>query len=59
MSSVYSIEQVRDIVENEGLGYAVQCYCGADKMPTQELVEHWQKAAEHLDAIDKILKEAE
>jgi hypothetical protein len=52
----YSKEEVRDIVENEGLGYAIQWYMSAAYVEDEDVAFHWAEAKKHLDAIDKLLK---
>jgi hypothetical protein len=47
----YSIEQVADIVESEGLGYAIQHYMSADSIEDEDLARLWRIAKEALDQI--------
>lgn len=51
-----SNKQVGEVVNSEGLGYAVQFYMGADKIKDPVLAEKWKAAAEALRAIDAILE---
>lgn len=48
-------QDVADIVNNEGLGYAVQHYMGHENIKNPELASWWQKAKTSLDAIEEIL----
>jgi hypothetical protein len=49
-----SIEELRDIVESEDLGYAIEYYIEADKVPI-ELEESWKKAGEIMAHIRSVL----
>jgi hypothetical protein len=53
----YSIEQIRDIIENEGIGYAVQYYLGADKIEDGQLSKYWADAKAILDKIETYTEE--
>jgi hypothetical protein len=50
-----SNRQVADIVEMEGLGYAVQNYMSADQIKDQKLAALWKTAKDALDAIEAML----
>jgi hypothetical protein len=50
-----SNKQVADIVEMEGLGYAVQHYLSAEQIKDQKLAAHWRTAKDALDAIEALL----
>lgn len=50
-----TMEQIRDIVESEGLGYAVQSYIGHESVPL-ELADAWKRASDALDEIEKALE---
>lgn len=51
-----SDDDVAAVVEAEGLGYAVQHYMSADRIANPKLRGLWKRAADALDAIDKILE---
>ena len=51
-----SLQDVADIVDNEGLGYAVQDYMSADSIEDEELAKLWDEAGIILNKIDKILE---
>lgn len=53
----YSIEQVADIVNSEGLGYAVQHYMSADQIADPELKKQWGNAKVALSIIEMILQD--
>lgn len=53
--SKYTIADVADIVESEGLGYAVMDYMSAEKIEDEDLARLWRIAKEALDGIDAIL----
>lgn len=53
----YSIEQVADIVNSEGLGYAIQHYMSGDNIEDPELAKQWEKAKATLNIIEMILKD--
>ena len=46
-----SNQEVADIVEMEGLGYAVQHYLGAESIKDEKLAALWASAKEALNAI--------
>ena len=50
-----TIEEIGHVVENEGLGYAIQSYLSADDIQDTRLAELWQQAKDILDEIDEIL----
>lgn len=47
---------VATVVEDEGLGYAIQHYMNGDSFEDRELAEMWDKCQELLEAIDKKLE---
>lgn len=51
----YTLEEVRDIINSEGLGYAIQSFTTGDKMPTQKLKYLWNTAAKCMNEIEKIV----
>lgn len=52
-----SNKKIKEFVENEGLGYAIQSYLDADQIADPILAVRWQIAKDTLDAIDAILGE--
>jgi len=52
-------EEVADVVENEGIGYAIQDYMDHKRIADKKLAKLWKEAGEKLDAITDILDEAE
>lgn len=53
-----SNSQVFDIVESEGLGYAIQFYMNEEKIADKELAKYWKQAKDAIDNIQSILDEA-
>lgn len=53
----YTNLQVYDIVESEGLGYAVQFYMDDKSIADKELAGYWKQAKEAMDNIQSILDE--
>jgi hypothetical protein len=51
-----SNKQIKDIVEYEGLGYAIQHYLGSEMINNKKLSKLWGQTKKSLDAIAKILK---
>jgi hypothetical protein len=49
-------DQVRDIIEHEGLGYAIADYLPASRIKSKRLAEMWQVAADVMNEIRKELK---
>ncbi len=47
-----STAKVIEIVEAEGLGYAVMDYMGSHRIADEQLAELWARAAMALDALD-------
>ncbi len=52
-----TISAINDIVESEGLGYAIQDYLNADRIADPDLSEMWAKAAEQLNEITAYLED--
>jgi len=48
-------EEVKDIIDNEGLGYAIQDYMSSDDFEDAQLAKLWDKASEALNAVTKYL----
>lgn len=46
-----SVEEVRYLIEEEGLGYAIESHTGAESIENPTLAEMWRKANEMLRAI--------
>lgn len=53
----YTIEEIKDIVESEGLGYAIMEYVEAKKIEDPNLAELWRDAYDSLKGIEAILEE--
>ena len=53
----HTIEEVRDIIETEGLGYAVQDYMSAESIADETLAHYWKKASEYLNKITDYVEE--
>lgn len=51
----YTIKQVAQIVESEGLDYAIQHYMGSDRIADADLAAAWDHASEALAAVEEIL----
>jgi hypothetical protein len=51
-----TIQDVVDIINTEGLGYAVQDYLNFDNIEDKELLKLWMVAQETLDAIEKYIE---
>lgn len=59
MENKYSIQDVIDCVDSEGLDYAVQHYLSYEIIEDPSLAALWKKAQESLDELnDFLLKEA-
>lgn len=54
--SKYSRQEVADIVENEGLGYAIMDFMGGEHIADPELAALWDQASEILTQIRDILE---
>lgn len=52
----YTLQEVADIVDTEGLGYAITDYTGSDSIEDEELSKLWKEAEEVLGKINKILE---
>lgn len=52
-------EEVKAIIEDEGLGYAVQSYMDEDSIEDPELAKAWKEARAALDKIEELLKDVE
>ena len=51
----YTIEQVRDIVESEGLGYAVEDYLDSRNIADPKLRDAWNRAETALRQIREMI----
>lgn len=45
-----------DIIENEGMGYAVQHYCDGDYFKDPETARLWAEAADALNALQQYVE---
>ena len=52
----YSIKEVAEIVENEGLGYAITSYLSHEAIEDDKLAGLWKQAGDVLTQIDKLLE---
>lgn len=50
-------ERVQTIINNEGIGYAVQHYCGHKDIADPEISKAWKKAAKALNHLEDLVKE--
>lgn len=57
MDELYSNEEVFALIENEGIGYAIQDYLSADKIADEELAQMWSEAKQLLSAIEDYLND--
>ena len=55
MSEKMSIREVADLVENEGIGYAIECYLGADEIEDENLRDKWRRVGVLIGEIREIL----
>jgi len=55
-SKKMGLEQVAGVVENEGLGYAVQHYMSGKDIEDIHLAQLWDQAGDLLNEIDEILE---
>ena len=51
----HTIEEIRDIVDSEGLGYAVTSYMASTEIKDEELASLWRTASDALEKIERIL----
>ena len=52
----WSVTQARDIINNEGIGYAVQSYCSGSDFEDKKLVKLWNTAKKALDALEEYVE---
>jgi len=52
----YSNKRARQIINQEGIGYAVQSYCSAEDFKDPQTVLLWQKAHDALNSLEFYLK---
>lgn len=55
MDELYSNAEVHALIENEGIGYAVQDYLRADRIQDEDLAQMWADARELLNCIEAYL----
>jgi hypothetical protein len=58
MKPKFTNSEVANIVDREGLDYAITCYMGADRIMDPKLAKLWQKANDILNEIEEILEES-
>lgn len=51
-------KQIAQIVDNEGLDYAITAYMGSEDFKDRHLAKLWDQAKEILDEITEILEKA-
>lgn len=52
-NDLYTNEDLAAVVDNEGLGYAVQHYLAAERIADPEVRKLWQEAADALDRLSE------
>jgi hypothetical protein len=53
----HSISEIAGIIENEGLGYAIQSYIKASSIKDEDLADMWERAKELLDEIEEYVED--
>lgn len=51
----YSINEVAAIIENEGLGYAIESYCSPSSIRDEDLSNMWEEARDLLIRIQEYI----
>ena len=51
MIDTYDDEELKDIIDNEGFGYAVQYYLNPEKIECEDTKRLWIEAAKAMDAL--------
>lgn len=59
MVKKYNLAQVKSIIEQEGLDYAIQSYMGHERIEDARLAALWKQAKEVLDGIEEMLEYVE
>ena len=54
-----SVTEVREIVDDEGLGYAITDYLSSDSIEDEELSRLWQEARDAAEADERYLEKYE
>ena len=57
MEHEYSNEEVRDIIEQEGFGYAVTCYMGPTAIADPRIKVLWKQAQDAMKELENALWE--
>jgi hypothetical protein len=57
MSDKLTIREIRDIIETEGLGEAIQNYLSAVEILDDNLAKKWRKCAQLLDEIEEYVND--
>lgn len=52
-----SVSEIASIVENEGLGYAIQSYISASSIKDEDLADMWERAHELLAEIEQYIED--
>lgn len=51
----YDYQQLADLIENEGFGYAIQNYLSWKDIEDKQIAKQWKIAADAMNKIEKIL----
>ena len=54
MAKLYSVEEVAEIIEAEGIGYAVQEYLNPNSIEDEKLAKLWKQAQDILKEIETL-----
>lgn len=52
-----TVAQVGEVIESEGLGYAIQSYLSADRIADHDLADMWERAANLLNEIEQYIED--
>jgi hypothetical protein len=53
----HSVSEIAGIIENEGLGYAIQSYISASSIKDEDLADMWARATELLNEIEAYVED--
>jgi len=53
----HSVSEIAGIIENEGLGYAIQSYISPSSIKDEDLADMWERARELLNEIQEYVED--
>jgi len=52
----YSCSEIKNVLQNEGLAYAVTCYMASDQIADPKLAKLWDECANKIDELNSYIE---